>query len=310
MKTHNPFYIIVISTFVAIVSFFTGCAKDSHQDNSICQADKSLYSNTIPLNKDEIDILSREIGIAHNCVLFALYQNPIIEEMDAASLCSYIHEFIVENGDSMRLNVLPNYLSKVISDDLSIEINEIYTQIADSIENNDTSLSFPENVDNNLITESIQQYNVFVSETFLNSNSYDEFETACMEHLDELCESTSTTEDYFFMRAGGNITFSSYCAWVTIHSGCFNYNKNFFDDATNFLSNKFKNIKQSVIDNFVKPIAEIVSADFRGGAIGGSATLIPGCMVASSNIPAGVGIIVGGWAVGAATGSIIYANNH
>ncbi len=308
MKNHNSYNILLMATFVAILSIVTGCAKDIRQDNNKNQADKSSSTYIIPLNRDEIDVLAKEIGTAHNCVLFALYQNPIIDSMDAASLCRYVHNFLVNNSDAMGLKVLPMYMSA--ADNYGNLIDDLYSNIGALFEKNDSVLILPDNVDHDLIMESMDEYFNFVNETFLKSNSYDEFETACMERLKELCDSTFTTEDYFFMKVGGNITFASYCAWITIFSGYNTTTKGLFRDGIEFLRKEFNKVKEFVAEAIVKPIADIVHADFRGGAIGGSATLVPGCIVAGSgNIVGGVGIFVGGWAVGAATGSIIYANN-
>lgn len=305
MKNLNSFSIFVMTTFVAFLSILTGCAKDTRQYDNMNQADKSSLTYTIPLNRDEIDILGKEIGIAHNSVLFALYQNPVIDSMDAASLCLYVHDFIVENGDAMGLKVLPQYMSAAENHrDL---IDKLYSDIGALIENND-SLNLPVNVDHDLINESMEGYYFFVAETFLKSNTYDEFETACMDRLKELCDSTSTTEDYFFMRVGGDITFASYCAWVTIFSGYNNNTKGLFRDGMEFLRKEFNKVKEFVAEAIVKPIADIVRADFRGVFLGGLAGLggaALGIVFGASNIGA-VGIFAGCCVVGAAVGSLVF----
>ncbi|KWW28242.1 MAG: hypothetical protein AUK63_1982 [bacterium P3] len=274
-------------------------------------AEKNSTTYSIPLNRDEIDILAKEIGIAHNCVVFSLYQNPDIEGMGATALCHYIHEFLVEKSAEMGLRMLPDYMSA--ADSLVEVMNEMYFNIGNLIENEGSEWHLPDNVDQALIMRSMEEYYNFVSEAFMRSDTYDEFEAACMNRLRELCSLTTTIDDYFYMSACGNITFASYCAWVTIFSGFNNTNtKGIFKDGLDYLRNKFKAVKEFVTEAIVKPIANIVRADFCGGAIGGSVGIGGagiGVVIYGVSGLGAMGIFAGCWAVGAAAGSIIYANN-
>lgn len=305
MKNSNLLNNLMMATIVAIVSMLTGCAKDTSQDGNINLADKSLSTYEIPLTRSEIDTLAKEIGIAHNCVLFALYQDPTIDTLDATSLCSYVHDFIVENGDLMELKVLPLYMSA--AQNYNNLITELYSDLGASIENNDSVFEFPNNVNHNLIMESMNEYYEFIAETFQTSSSYDVFEAVCMERLNELCDSTSTMEEYFFMRAGGNITFASYCAWVSIFSG-YTYNaKGALRDGIEYLRREFNKVKDFV-EQAVIPIAEIVRADLKGGLWGGGVGFVgfSSAMVLGASGLVGVGIFAGCWVVGAAVGSLSF----
>lgn len=296
----------VTATFIIASFMLTGCSKDGRQENMKTPDGSGTTNYTIPLDRSDIDVLAKEIGIAHNLVVFELYPDPDVAGMSATELCHYIHSYLVENIDSMELGMLHNYMRVVES--LEDMMGEMYFQIGGLIQNEGSEWYLPDNIDKELIKHSMEDYYDFVNEAFLESDTYDEFEAACMNHLGELCDATSTINDYFYMSACGNITFASYCAWVTIFSG---YKNNAKGKALEWLKKNYESAKEFVRDNIVKPLADIVRSDLLGGCIGGGVGLggATGALLAGASGLVGAGIFAGCWAVGAATGSIISANN-
>ena len=290
--------VLVAGAFLSLI----GCSKVANEGNVNNSVDKVLSSYTIELDKNEIDVLSREIGIAHNCVLFSLYRNSAIDGMNAMELCHYIHDYLVANSDAMGLVMLPDYMRA--ADSLGKVMDEIYSNIGRLIENEGTDWHLPDNVDQELIKRTMEDYYAFVNEVFLESNTYDEFENTCLNHLQALCDETETINDYFYLNACGNITFASYCAWVSLFSG---YNTN-TKDVRDWLRNKYEAVKEYVMEKFIKPIEEVVSADLKGGALGGAAGLSGGAVCAiltgqAYAVPIG---LIGGIVVGAAAGSLFF----
>lgn len=304
---NNKIKFLLAAAVLVAVAFISlmGCSKANEEiDNSSVGKDSSSY--TIELEKNEIDVLSREIGIAHNCVLFSLYRNPGIDGLSATELCHYIHDFLVANGDAMGLVMLPNYMRT--ADSIGEAMAEIYSSIGRLIENEGTDWYLPDNVDQELIIRTMEEYYAFVNEAFLESDTYDEFENACLDHLQALCDETKTINDYFYLNACGNITFASYCAWVSIFSGYNTNAKGLLGDSREWLREKYQIVKGYVVEKIIKPIENIVSADLMGGAIGGTAGLLGGAGVAFATGQAYAPLVglVGGFVVGAAAGSLFF----
>lgn len=304
MKKLKLFAILVIATVVATSFALTGCTKDDNLKNKEMSDNKTLSNYAIPLDKEEIDVLANEIGIAHNSVLFALYNRPDIDTMNATTLCNYVHNYLDSNINEMGLSLLPKYL--MASDSIE-EMKDVYSNIGQSIENGCLEWHLPDDVDQELIISSMDDYYIFVRETFLNSNTYDDFEATCMNRLSQLCDSTTTINDYFYMSVYGNVSFASFCAWVTIFSGINNDSKS----IVNNLRNAFNFIKERVT-NLINSVDNWVAADVWGAAWGGITGLVIGAGIAIGTdliyAPL-VGISVG-MTAGAITGSIHYANNN
>ena len=302
-----------ILTIGAATAFFalTGCTKDTNlENNKKAAAERATTSSTIslPLCREEIDKLAIEIGIAHNSIVFAMYGNPDIDAMNATELCHYVHGYLVENSDKMGLTMLTEYMNTI---DTLAELDGVYSIIGDLIHDKGSEMLFIDGVNQELISNSMKEYYDFINTTLLESDTYDEFEEACMKHLDELCAATTTIEDYFYMRVGGCVTFASYCAWVTIFSGVdYNNTKGLFNSVANGIRQGFKAVKEFVADNIVRPIQDIVRADLAGGCIGGLGGLtgigVGAAIAGGVTGGVAVGVFVGCWAVGAAAGSLFF----
>ena len=105
-----------VATAVAAASFMVGgCAKDTNQVNKkgVPEAEEATTEYKINLDKKDIDKLGREIGIAHNNILFAMYNNSEIEGMNATDLCFYVHDYLTANIDEMGFELLPDYFHQV-----------------------------------------------------------------------------------------------------------------------------------------------------------------------------------------------------
>ncbi|MBP9991466.1 MAG: hypothetical protein KBT27_04805 [Prevotellaceae bacterium] len=304
MKKTRCIIALVAAMFAVGAMLFVACQKED--ERCVNQESKTSATFTIPLDRGEIDVLTKEIGIAHNYTVFALYNSPDVEGMNASDLCQYIHNFFIDNGEDMGLKMLPDCMSAI--DDVG-DKDELYACIGEMIENGNMEWDFPDAVDAELIMNSVEEYYDFVEDAFLNSDTYDEFETACLDRLKELCESTTTIEDYFYMSAGCNITLSSFCAWVAVFSG-FDNSKGLLKDAVEFLRNGFKAIKKAVSE-MLEPLRNIVHADLEGGFWGGSVGLFgsaAAAVVSSGGVA--IGVFAGCWCVGATVSSIVYAENH
>lgn len=151
------------------------------------------------------------------------------------------------------------------ADSIGEAMAEIYSSIGRLIENEGTDWYLPDNVDQELIIRTMEEYYAFVNEAFLESDTYDEFENACLDHLQALCDETKTINDYFYLNACGNITFASYCAWVSIFSGYNTNAKGLLGDSREWLREKYQIVKGYVVEKIIKPIENIVSADLMGG---------------------------------------------
>ena len=296
-----------VATAVAAASFMVGgCAKDTNQVNKkgVPEAEEATTEYKIHLDKKDIDKLGREIGIAHNNLLFAMYNNSDIEGMNAKDLCFYVHDYLTANIDEMGFELLPDYFHQV--NILGDGVAEMYSNIGTLIEGNGSEMILPEDADLEYIKNSMNEYYDFIYNTLLESNSYDEFENACMMRLKEMCDGTQSLNEYFYMCACGNVTFASFCAWASIYSGG--------TDAKglcNWIKEKYQAVKEFVKEKIVDPIHDIVNADLCGGAIGCATGLAIGAGVAfgTGQVYAPVVGIVAGGVVGAATGSIYRALN-
>ncbi|MDY5969588.1 MAG: hypothetical protein SPJ13_06215 [Bacteroidales bacterium] len=302
LKKHSVAELSFVSVAILFAMFvFSACSKDFNETGNNSKVIGGTPTYSIPLQKGEIDMLAEEIDTAHNYEVFALYNNSEVINLNASNLCDYVENHLRSNIDYMGLKLLPAYIKEANNIGL---VGEICSNIGGMIANGD-SVEFPNNVDEYLITHSMNEYYGFVRDAFLKSNTYDEFDSVCKSRLRELCDSTSTIADYFYMSVGGNITFASFCAWVTIFSGIDNTSKTFKDA----LRNAYSYVKEKVT-NALDTLGNWVAADVAGGVIGGAASIpaVVGIAIISPNgavATFGTSIIVGGIA-----GSINYSNNH
>lgn len=292
----------VVSTIVAVTFSLTGCSKDINIDSRKNTTVNMSSIYTISMDKSEIDSIAREIGIAHNYELFTLYKNANIAEMSVTELCEYVNSRLIEDNNKMGLETLPGYIK--IADSMDV-MEDVFFYTGELINNKDSVYNIPRRVDQALIMQTMEEYYNFVKNTFLGSDTYDEFESACMNRLQELCDSTSTIDNYYYMSVCGNLTFSSFCAWATIFSGVDNDAKSVGEK----IRDAYNAIKAGVL-NTVESVKNWVTADVRGGFWGGIAASPFAAGVAVTNPYAGAAVFTTGIVVGGITGSVHYANHH
>ena len=97
MKKTRYIVALVAAMFAVGAILFVACQKED--ERCVNQESKTSATFTIPLDRGEIDVLTKEIGIAHNYTVFALYNSPDVEGMNASDLCQYIHNFFIDNGE-------------------------------------------------------------------------------------------------------------------------------------------------------------------------------------------------------------------
>lgn len=274
------------------------------QENSGVAVVKSAQDYNIQLSTSEIDIITREIGIAHNNALFTLYGNNDIDTIRATPLCHYVHDYLVYNINDLNLTMLPAYVMEANS---RYVMNQVYSYIGSKIEDTNSGWFLPNNVDQTMIENSMDDYYRFVSNMFFACDNYSDFEDTCMSRLKQICDSTLNINDYYYMSLCGNVTFESFCAWATIFSNTNNGTKG----MPQTLREAYNKVKNGIM-NMVNTIGDFVEADAYGASIGSTIGVF-----ATSGVTIGTGQeqdpspgVILGSVVGAVAGSIHYAKNH